>query len=63
MNTNMKAKTKPSEQCGAFFNLSPEERQMMTVLKTKHFINLSALLRQAIRDAYTKYENHPVNQK
>ena len=41
---------------GTFVRLSQKEMDMLSVLKNKHFINISAMFRQAVKDIYDKLE-------
>lgn len=41
---------------GIVVRVSREERKMLDVLKDKHFLNISAMFRQAVREIYEKLE-------
>ena len=43
---------------GIVVRVSREERKMLDALKSKHFLNISAMFRQAVRDIYNKLENN-----
>ena len=42
---------------GTFVRLSTQEMDMLSILKNKHYINISAMFRQAVKDIYDKLEN------
>lgn len=44
------------KRTGIFVELGDEEREMLDVLRCKHFISVARFLRQAIRDLYDKME-------
>jgi hypothetical protein len=41
---------------GTFVRLSQEEIDMLSILKKKHFMNISAMVRQSIRSIYEQLE-------
>ena len=41
---------------GTFVRLSQEEKDMLSVLKNKYFINISAMFRQSVKDTYNRLE-------
>jgi rRNA-processing protein FCF1 len=42
---------------GTFIRLSIVELEMLKILKEKHYINISAMIRDFIKETYKKYEN------
>ena len=48
---------------GTFVRLSQEEMDMLAVLKQKHFINISRMFRESVRELYIRLENenHKIN--
>ena len=43
---------------GTFIRLSQQEMNMLSVLKNKHFMNISSMIRKFITDMYNKLENN-----
>jgi hypothetical protein len=41
---------------GTFVRLSQEEIDMLTVLKQKHFVNISRMFRESVKNLYDKLE-------
>ena len=41
---------------GTFVRLSQEEIDMLSILKRKHFVNISAMFRQSVKDIYNRLE-------
>ena len=48
---------------GIMVKVSREERTMLDTLKSKHFLNISAMFRQAVREIYNKLEGNNENNK
>jgi len=46
---------------GIMVKVSREERKMLDILKGKHFLNISAMFRQSVRDIYNKLEGNSEN--
>ena len=46
---------------GIVVRVSREERKMLDTLKDKHFLNISAMFRQSVRDIYNKLEGNSEN--
>lgn len=42
---------------GTFIRLSTIELEMLKILKSKHYINISAMIRDHIKIIYDKYEH------
>lgn len=53
---DMKGKQPKPKRTGIFVEFGDEEREMLNVLRKKHFISVARFLRQAIRDLYHKME-------
>jgi len=48
---------RPKKDKGTFIRLSQDEIDMLEVLRTKHFINVSRMFRESIKNLYDKLEN------
>ena len=46
---------------GIVVRVSREERKMLDTLKNKHFVNISAMFRQSVKDIYNKLEGNNEN--